>query len=126
MLALEGCSIAIHYASDSSKVKADALIEELTHTLQLDNVTIRASAFQADLSSYENAKKLHDEVVDALGHPDIFFGNHGVAGNTIGPNGDVADISPQMFEETWRTNTGTNFYVRRQCWLSPLLTFLQT
>ncbi len=126
MLALEGCSIAIHYASDTSKVKAEALIEELTHISHPDNVAVRASAFQADLSSYDNAKTLHDEVVNALGHPDIFFGNHGVAGNTIGPNGDVADISPQMFEETWRTNTGTNFYVRRQCWLSPLLKFLQT
>lgn len=66
---------------------------------------------------YENAKKLYDEVVDTLGHPDIFFGNHGVLGKIIGPDGNVADVSPQIFEEIWRTNTGTNFYVRRRCCL---------
>lgn len=66
---------------------------------------------------YENAKKLYDEVVDTLGHPDIFFGNHGVLGKIIGPDGNVADVSPQICEEIWRTNTGTNFYVRRRCCL---------
>ncbi|KAI0085902.1 3-oxoacyl-reductase [Irpex rosettiformis] len=117
LLAAEGCSIAIHYASDSSKVKAEHLIKEFTQLSQSEepSLVIRAAAFQADLSTYENAKKLHDDVVLTLGHPDIFFGNHGITKSVIGPNGNLGDISPQMFEETWRTNTGTNFYLAQLC-----------
>lgn len=106
-LALEGCSIAVHFASDSSEPKAEALIAEITK-----HEGVKAAAFQADLSTYENAKSLHDRVVSKLGNPDIFFGNHGIAGKLIGPRGDIGQITPEMFEETWRTNTGTNFYVR--------------
>lgn len=107
LLAEQGCSIAVHHSSDASKANADALVSELTKS---DGV--RAAAFQADLSSYEQAKRLHEEVVQRLGHPDIFFGNHGATAKTIGPSGDIQDISPEVFEQTWRLNTGTNYYVR--------------
>lgn len=95
----------MHHSSESSKAKADALVAELKHT------GVDAAPFQADLSTYEATKKMYDEVVQTLGNPDILFGNHGAAFKHIGPNGDIADISPEMFEQTWRLNTGTNFYV---------------
>ena len=42
---------------------------------------------------------------------DVLFSNHGVAGPTIGPNGDIRNVSPEVFEDTWRTNVGTHFLV---------------
>ena len=73
---------------------------------------VRAAAFEADLSSYENARKLCDRVVEVLGHPDILFSNHGVTGPRIGPDGDMQDVTAESFEEIWRTNTGTGYVVR--------------
>ncbi|THG92474.1 hypothetical protein EW026_g8437, partial [Hermanssonia centrifuga] len=109
-LAQQGCSIAVHHSSDASKSKAQDLIAELTQ-----HEGVRAAAFQADLSTYENTKSLYDEVVKRLGHPDILFGNHGATKKTIGPTGDIGDISPELFEETWKLNTGTNFYLAQLC-----------
>ena len=95
----------MHHSSEPSKLKAQALVSEL---LELN---VHAACFQADLSTYEATKQLYDEVVASLGHPDILFGNHGATIKTIGPLGDIGSISPEMFEQTWRLNTGTNFYV---------------
>lgn len=110
LLAQHGCSIAVHHSSESSKAKADALVAELTK-----HDGVKAAAFQADLSTYEATKTLFDEVVARLGNPDILFGNHGAAFSKIGPTGDIRDISPQEFEETWRLNTGTNYYLCQLC-----------
>ncbi len=84
---------------------------------------MRVAAFEADLSSYENARKLCDEVVEVLGHPDILFSNHGVTGPRIGPEGDMQAVSAEAFEEIWRTNTGTGYVVRHPyvCGFKPLL-----
>lgn len=95
----------MHHSSAASAPTAHALVSELTH------LGVRAAAFAADLSTYAAAKALHAAVVAALGPPDVFFGNHGAAFATIGPRGDVGDVSPEMFEQTWRLNTGTNFNV---------------
>ena len=109
LLAQHGCSIAVHHSSESSRSKADELVSELR---TLGGEGVNAAAFEADLSSYENAKGLYDRVVSVLGHPDILFGNHGAAFKHIGPSGDIQDVSFEMFEETWRLNMGTNYYVR--------------
>ena len=108
VFAKNGCSIAVHHSSVTSKAKADALVEELVALAP----GIRAVAFAADLSSYENARSLYDDVAEKLGRPDILFSNHGVTGPRIGPEGDMQNVSAEEFEETWRTNTGTGFVVR--------------
>ena len=95
----------MHHSNAASKPKADELVSELS------KLGVRAAPFQADLSTYEETKKMYDEVVKTLGHPDILFGNHGAAMKVIGPLGDIRDISPELFEQTWRLNTGTNYYV---------------
>lgn len=46
-----------------------------------------------------------------MGDPDILFCNAGILGKTIGPKGNIQDISVDLFEETWRTNTGVHFLV---------------
>lgn len=98
----------MHHSSAKSKAKADALVAELVKLAP----GVKAAAFEADLSTYENARKLHEEVVRVLGHPDILFSNHGVTGPRIGPEGDIQDVSPEDFEEIWRTNAGTGYVVR--------------
>jgi len=113
-LARTGCSIAIHYNALSSKEKADKLIPDLT-ALAPPGVQPRFAAFQADLSKYDEARRLHAEVVNVLGNPNVLFANHGVAGPTIGGNGDIRDVSPEIFEEVWRTNTGTSFLLAQLC-----------
>ncbi|OCH85371.1 NAD-binding protein [Obba rivulosa] len=108
--AKHGCSVAIHYNSSSSKDKASQLIAELTK-----NPGVRAVAFQADLSHYDAARVLHAQVVKELGPPDILFSNHGVTGPRIGPEGDIAAVSPEVFEDIWRTNAGTHFLLAQLC-----------
>ena len=103
-----GCSIAVHHSSAKSQPKASALVTELVKLAP----GVRAAPFEADLSSYENARKLCDEVVGVLGHPDILFSNHGVTGPKIGPQGDMQEVSAETFEEIWRTNAGTGYVVR--------------
>ncbi|CCM00140.1 uncharacterized protein FIBRA_02167 [Fibroporia radiculosa] len=109
-----GCSIAIHYNAASSKAKAETLMGQL-QTLAPPGVTPRFASFQADLSSYDEARRLHADVVQTLGNPDILYSNHGVAGPVIGPEGNIKDIPIDVFEETWRTNTGTSYLLAQLC-----------
>ncbi|KAI0806660.1 3-oxoacyl-reductase [Fomes fomentarius] len=111
LFARNGCSIAVHHSSARSKEKADALVAELVKLAP----GVHVAAFEADLSSYENARKLCDEVVKVLGHPDILFSNHGVTGSRIGPEGDMQKVSAEAFEEIWRTNTGTGYVLAQKC-----------
>lgn len=108
-LASRGCSIAVHYHSNETSAKA--LVTTLDSSLQSIGVTGGAAAFQADLSDYEMVKKLHKEVVDKMGHPDILFNNAGVTNKVIGPTGDIGDVSVEEFEATWKTNTGSSYLV---------------
>ena len=93
----------MHYNSAAST--AQALVTELTA------LGVKATAFQADLSSYDGARKLHAEVVAAMGHPDVLFNNSGTTYTKIGTFGNIQDMSPEEFEATWRTNTGTHYLV---------------
>jgi len=103
-----GCSIAIHYNTASPAI-ISALREEL-HALG-----VKAEAFQADLSEYDGARKLHREVVEKMGNPDILFNNAGIMGTFLGMEGTIYDITPEMFERTWRTNAGTQFLLTQLC-----------
>ncbi|EDR03519.1 uncharacterized protein LACBIDRAFT_331563 [Laccaria bicolor S238N-H82] len=101
-LARLGCSIAVHY--NSAAEKATELISQLQAL-----PGIKAAAFKADLSDYDNVRRLHREVVATLGHPDILFNNSGSTGRMIGPLGDIESITVDEFEEIWRLNTGSSF-----------------
>ncbi|KAF8966072.1 NAD-binding protein [Flammula alnicola] len=107
-LARGGCSIAVHY--NASKSKADEIVSELT---QLPG--IKAAAFQADLSAYDNVRNLHAAVVAEMGHPDVLFNNSGVTNTVIGPQGNIQDISVEEFESTWRVNAGSSYLLTQLC-----------
>lgn len=107
-LAALHCSIAIHYNSDIDAANKLASALESTYS-------VKARVFQADLSSYDAARKLHANVVEAMGHPTILFNN---AGSTLGVSGVkdvVAEVSAEVFEKTWRVNCGTAFELTRLC-----------
>ena len=46
-----------------------------------------------------------------MGHLDILFCNAGIMGKTIGPKGNIQDVPAELFEETWRVNTGVHYLV---------------
>ncbi|KAF7760821.1 hypothetical protein Agabi119p4_10230 [Agaricus bisporus var. burnettii] len=87
--------------------------EELV--LNLEKLGVKAVAFRADLSNYDNVRQLHTDVVNTLGNPDILFNNSGILNGALGPNGNIQDVSVEKFEETWRTNTGTAYLLTQLC-----------
>jgi 3-oxoacyl-[acyl-carrier protein] reductase len=105
-LATQGCSIAVHYNSASST--ASDLVK------QLEGLGVRAKAFQADLSKFDEVRRLHDYVMNSIGHPTILFNN---AGLTLGKSGvkSISEISIEDFEETWRANCGSTFLLTQLC-----------
>lgn len=105
-LARLGCSIAVHYNSAADTAKS--LVS------QLQSMGVKASSFQADLSSYDGARNLHAAVVREMGQPTILFNN---AGLTLGKSGvkDISEITIEDFEQTWRANCGTAFLLTQLC-----------
>ncbi|KIJ47900.1 hypothetical protein M422DRAFT_28696 [Sphaerobolus stellatus SS14] len=100
-LATKGASIAVHY--NAAEETAQSLVKEL------QALGVTAVSFKADLSSYQAVRELHQAVKASMGDPDILFCNAGILGQTIGPKGNIQDISVDHFEDTWRTNTGVHF-----------------
>jgi len=100
------CSIAVHYNTASDT--AESLVS------QLKSMNVNAHAFKADLSSYDETRKLHSAVVKEMGHPSILFNN---AGLTMGKSGvkDISEISVEEFELTWRANCGAGYLLTQLC-----------
>lgn len=94
----------MHY--NSAADSANDLVTELTKF-----PGIRAHAFQADLSDYDNVRTLHADVVAKLGNPDILFNNAGITGTVVGRRGNIEDVTLEDFENTWKVNTGSSFLV---------------
>ncbi|EXJ69211.1 uncharacterized protein A1O5_07247 [Cladophialophora psammophila CBS 110553] len=105
-LAHLNCSVAVHYHSASDT--AESLVA------QLKSMNVRASAFRADLSSYDETRALHADIVREMGHPTILFNN---AGLTMGKSRvkDILEVSVDDFEQTWRANCGTAFLLTQLC-----------
>jgi 3-oxoacyl-[acyl-carrier protein] reductase len=105
-LANLGCSIAVHYNTASST--ADELVGSIK------SLGVRAASFQADLSSYDETRKLHASVIKELGHPTILFNN---AGLTLGKSGvkEIGEVSVEDFEATWRANCGSGYLLTQLC-----------
>jgi len=106
-LARLGCHIVVHY--NSAADAASLLVTELK------SFGVKAEAFQADLSSFDDVRVLHASVIDKMGHPDVLFNNAGYTGPKIGPTGNLQDLTVEDFEKTWRTNSGTHFLLTQLC-----------
>jgi len=108
LLAKSGCHIALHYHHASSK--ASDIVNDLTASYG-----IRCQKFQADLNDYDQVRKLHADIVSAMGHPDILYNNSGTVHKIIGFKGSIEDITMEMFEETWRINNASHFLLTQLC-----------
>ncbi|OJD32338.1 3-oxoacyl-acp reductase [Diplodia corticola] len=105
-LADMGCSIAVHYHTNSDA--ANALVD------QLKAKGVNVQALQADLSIYDEARKLYSSVSSSLGSPKILFNNAGSALSKPGLR-SASDISIEDFELTWRSNCGSAFLLTQLC-----------
>lgn len=105
-LASLGCNIAVHYNANADKAK--------TLVLELQEKGVEAQSFQANLSSYDETRRLYKEVVEAMGNPTILYNN---AGLTAGKSGikDISEVSIEDFEYTWRANCGTQYLLTQLC-----------
>ena len=73
-----GYNVAINYRSDSSKQLTEDLIEEIKSTYDVD-----AIAVQADVSKFEDCKKLVEAAVEAFGEEiDALVNNAGITNNS--------------------------------------------
>lgn len=97
----------MHYHSASEKA--------LQLVTELKSIGVRAIALQADLADYDQVRRLHTDVVEKLGHPDILFNNAGVTGKVIGRMGNLGDISIEEYEKTWKVNTGSSYLACYPC-----------
>lgn len=100
------CNIAVHYHANFQK--ATQLASEL------GTLGVRVAIFQADLSSYDETRKLHKEVVTNLGHPTILFNNAGLTAGKAGVK-DISEIDIEDFEKTWRANCATSYLLTQLC-----------
>ena len=100
-LASLNCPIAVHYHA------ANSTANSLVHDLRT-KYNIPAEPFQADLRTYPGVRTLHQNVLEKMGPPSILFNNAGVTAGAHGVR-DIADVSIEMFEETWRANCGAGF-----------------
>ncbi|KAF1988732.1 3-oxoacyl-reductase [Aulographum hederae CBS 113979] len=104
-LAALGISIAVHYNSASDV--ADSLVEELR------GKSVKAEKFQADLTKYDEVRKLHKAVTETMGDPTILFNNAGLTGKWGAKS--IQDVSIEEFESTWRANAGQAFLLTQLC-----------
>lgn len=115
-LAKEGFTLALHYNSASEEVVNELLdsVRQVYKSIATGTVSQRVQAFQANLSDFDAVRRLHKEVVSSLGDPAVLFLN---AGTTSGVSGtqSIADISIDVFEQTWRVNTASPFLLTQLC-----------
>jgi len=106
--AREGYNLALHYNTASDKVPS------LLSALHSIAPSIHIETFQADLADPATVRSLHASVVSKLSDPTILFLN---AGTTSGISGvkDIADVSLEIFEATWRVNTASPFLLTQLC-----------
>ncbi len=90
-----GYNVAINYRSDSSKVITEKIVKELK-----DEYGVEAIAVQADVSKFEDCKKLVDATIEAFGENiDALVNNAGITNNC-----NFIDLQPEDYENVINTN----------------------
>ncbi len=91
MLAREGCNVAINYRKSDKEAKE--IVEEIK------KMGRDALAVKADVSSYEDAQKMFEKVLETFGHLDILVNNAG-----INWDGVIWKMSEEQFDTVIATN----------------------
>ena len=105
-----GYNVLINYVSDKSKILTDELINKLKNQYK-----VKGYGFKADVSKYEDCKKLVDEAVRLFnGKIDVLVNNAGIASSNV-------PFTEIKYEEYMKV-INTNFLVLFICviWLFPI------
>lgn len=97
-LAEEGADVAINYTSDSSRVLAEDLMQ------QVQEKGTKAVIVQADVGSKQQVEVMFKQIEDTLGHVDILVNNAGVA-----PFETFLKIKEETWDRTYNTNVKSVF-----------------
>ena len=90
-----GYNVAINYRSDSSKAITEELIEQIK-----SDYGVEAIAVQADVSKFEDCKKLVDTTIETFGDQiDALVNNAGITNNC-----NFIDLQPEDYERVINTN----------------------
>ncbi|USW52048.1 Putative short-chain dehydrogenase/reductase SDR, NAD(P)-binding domain superfamily [Septoria linicola] len=104
-------NLALHFNTADAEAQ-ESLIAAISEVVP---AVIDVALFQADLSSYDEVRKLHKEVVDGLGKGvDVLFSNAGTTGGLQNIS-CLADVPIETFESTWRVNAGSPFLLAQLC-----------
>ncbi|KAK4561409.1 hypothetical protein LTR86_004726 [Recurvomyces mirabilis] len=113
--------LALHYnnASQETRDEIKTTILALAPSPDPDTGATRTGQtkvefFRADMGDYASVRELHSDVAKVFGKVDILFNN---AGSTLGYQGvkNLADIPIDLFESTWRVNTGSGILLTQLC-----------
>lgn len=66
------------------------------------------------MGDYDSVRKLHESVVESIGHPTILINNAGSTGGQSGVK-SIEDVSIETFERTWRINCGSAYLLTQLC-----------
>jgi 3-oxoacyl-[acyl-carrier protein] reductase len=104
--------LALHYHSASEEVRNEILQE--MDAASSKGKPVEVDFFQADLSNFDSVRSLHESVTDRFNAVDVLFNN---AGSTCGYSGvqNLAEVPMDVFEETWRVNTGSAILLTQSC-----------
>ena len=101
-----GYNVAINYRSDSSKQLTEDIIEEIKTKYGVD-----AIAVQADVSKFEDCKKLVEAAVDKFGDTiDALVNNAGITNNC-----NFIDLQPEDYEKVIQTNLISMMHMSHLC-----------
>ena len=90
-----GYNVAINYRSDSSKKLTEDLVEKIQ-----SEYGIEAIAVQADVSKFEDCKRLVETAIDTFGDKiDALINNAGITNNC-----NFIDLEPEAYEAVINTN----------------------
>ncbi|MFB8177388.1 SDR family oxidoreductase [Streptomyces sp. NPDC055966] len=102
-LADAGARVAVHYNSDSSAAKAQAVVDEIT------SKGGEAFSLQADLTRPEQAGRAFDEVVDRFGS---LYASVNTAGMVI--KKPLVEVTPEEYDRMFAVNSKAAFFVMKE------------
>ncbi|KAK5123802.1 hypothetical protein LTR85_002438 [Meristemomyces frigidus] len=103
--------LALHYNAASQETRDDLLSNIISASPTPD---VMVHFFEADMGNYDSVRKLHEDVTDTFNKVDVLFNN---AGAVLGHQGtqNLADVPIDIFEQTWRVNTGSGILLTQLC-----------
>lgn len=97
--ARHGYDVGVHYVN--GRERAETLVNKLQEVFG-----VRACAFHADLSKYDDICKMFEAFVSALGAPDVLINNAGFSSQEL-----FTDVAPEEWRKQLDVNLSGAFYM---------------